>query len=244
MGQKDKQAGGFELSRRDFLKVGAAGAAAAGALGFAPAPAMAEMPLHTLAGGFSANDTTINRFHTTCPYCSASCGQIVAVGDKTGDVYDIYGDVDSPINNGGLCAKGAGAFQLVNNKRRLGAFAGTHPVNPVFEAKPSGTTFSAVPTGWTGSAYTPSSYTYGGGVAYWRLANGAWNPVPLDVAMDDIAAKLVSDRGTITPGTTLASNAKTVQFFGSSHLNNEQNYTYRKLIAQFGTSLVEHQARI
>jgi hypothetical protein len=27
-------------------------------------------------------------------------------------------------------------------------------------------------------------------------------------------------------------------------MNNEQNYTYRKLIAQFGTSLTEHQARI
>jgi anaerobic selenocysteine-containing dehydrogenase len=235
MGQKDKQAGGFELSRRDFLKVGVAGAAAAGALGFAPAPAMANITP-------DAGDT-ISYYHTTCPYCSASCGQVVAAG-SSGKVYDIYGDVDSPINNGGLCAKGAGAYQLVNNKRRLGAFAGTHPVNPVFEAKPSGTTFSAVPTGWTGPAYTPSSYTYGGGVAYWRLANGGWNPVPLDVAMDDIAAQLKSARGDVTPGLSAASNSRHVQFFGSSHMNNEQNYTYRKLVAQFGTSLTEHQARI
>ncbi len=53
MGKRDKEAGRFELSRRDFLKVSAAGAAAAGALNFAPAPAMAEMPLHT-------GDTVIN----------------------------------------------------------------------------------------------------------------------------------------------------------------------------------------
>jgi formate dehydrogenase major subunit len=223
MGQKDKQAGGFELSRRDFLKVGAAGAAAAGALGFAPAPALAEMPLHTVDGGFSANDTTINRFHTTCPYCSASCGQIIAVGDVTGDVYDVYGDVDSPINNGGLCAKGAGAYQLVNNKRRLGAFAGTHPVNPVF-------------------AYDSNYDTTG--VAYKRVGNGAWGKMSLTTAMDEIAVGLVTARGTITPGGTTASNSRHVQFFGSSHMNNEQNYTYRKLIAEFGTSLTEHQARI
>ena len=127
MGQKDrdKEAGRMGLSRRDFVKVSAAGAAAAATLGFAPAPAMAELALH---GG----DTAVERYHTTCPYCSASCGQVVAVGNVTGDVYDVYGDVDSPINNGGLCAKGAGAYQLVTNKRRLGAFAGTHPVNPNF----------------------------------------------------------------------------------------------------------------
>jgi len=39
-------------------------------------------------------------------------------------------------------------------------------------------------------------------------------------------------------------NAASVQFFGCSHMNNEQNNLYRKLIANFGTSLVEHQARI
>jgi formate dehydrogenase major subunit len=225
MGQKDKEAGRMELSRRDFLKVTAAGAAAAAALDFAPAPAMAEMPLHTVAGGYSGTDTAINRFHTTCPYCSASCGQIIAVGNVTEDVYDVYGDVDSPINNGGLCAKGAGAYQLVTNKRRLGAFAGTHPVNPKF-------------------AYDG---TYTDGVAYRRVGNADWDKVSLASAMDAIATKLVADRDSTTPvvaGLGAASNSKHVQFFGCSHMNNEQNYLYRKIIADFGTSLTEHQARI
>jgi formate dehydrogenase major subunit len=217
MGQNDKQAGRFDLSRRDFLKVSAAGAAAVAALDFAPAPAMAEIALH-------GSDTSVERFHTTCPYCSASCGQIIAVGNNTGDVYDVYGDVDSPINGGGLCAKGAGAYQLVTNKRRLGAFSGTHPVNSTF-------------------AYDSSS-TYEDGIAYMRTGNGPWGKVQLATAMDDIAAKLVTDRGSVLPGSTAASNSKHVQFFGSSHMNNEQNYSYRKLIATFGTSLVEHQARI
>jgi hypothetical protein len=39
-------------------------------------------------------------------------------------------------------------------------------------------------------------------------------------------------------------NATAVQFLGCSHMNNEQNYVYRKMIATFGTSRVEHQARI
>jgi len=234
MGQKDKQVGREGLSRRDFLKVSAAGAAAATALGWAPAPAMAEMPLHTVAAGFSGNDTAIERYHTTCPYCSASCGQTVAVGDVTHDVYDIYGDVDSPINNGGLCAKGAGAYQLVNNSRRIGAFAGTHPVNNTFAFKAEtkdGTVDAAIDD-------------FRSGVAYKRVGNAVWTQVGLDYAFDQIAAKLATDRGSITPGLSAASNSRHVQFYGSSHMNNEQNYTYRKLIAQFGTSLTEHQARI
>ncbi len=206
----------MELSRRDFLKVSAAGAAAVAAMDFAPAPAMAQVTFH---GG----DTALDKFHTTCPYCSASCGQVIAVGNVTKDVYDVYGDVDSPVNNGGLCAKGAGAFQLVTNKRRIGAFAGTHPVNPLF-------------------AYDPAYDSTG--VAYKRTGNGAWSKMPLPTALDEIATGLVTARGSITPGLTATSNSRHVQFFGSSHMNNEQNYTYRKLIAQFGTSLTEHQARI
>jgi formate dehydrogenase major subunit len=172
---------------------------------------------------FHGTDTALKFFHTTCPYCSASCGQVIAVGNNSDDVYDVYGDVDSPINNGGLCAKGAGAYQLVTNKRRLGAFAGTHPVNPIFEADTVG---------------------FPDGVAYMRTTNGPWSKVALATAMDNIAAKLKLDRGSITPGGSAASNSRHVQFFGCSHMNNEQNYTYRKLIAQFGTSLTEHQARI
>jgi formate dehydrogenase major subunit len=230
MAKREKEAGRFELSRRDFLKVSAAGAAAVAALDFAPAPAMAFGPNDLMPG-----DTDVVKFHTTCPYCSASCGQVVVVGNGTaGNVYDIYGDPDSPINNGGLCAKGAGAYQLVTNKRRLGAFAGPHPVNPKFA-------YDATPT-------------YADGVAYKRIGNGDWNKMALATAMDEIAdgdaagdnshLGLVAYRGDITPGLSCASNAKSVQFFGCSHMNNEQNYTYRKLIAQFGTSMTEHQARI
>ena len=215
MGQKDMNAGGMEFSRRDFLKVSAAGAAAVGALNFAPAPAMAFTP-----------DTgdTVTSYHTTCPYCSASCGQVVVAG-ASGKIYDIYGDVDSPINHGGLCAKGASAYQTVTNLRRLGAFTETASgANAVFSYD--------------------SAATYTDGIAYKRLGNDPWEKMQLTTAMAEIAEGLVTARGPVTPGFTAASNSRHVQFFGCSHMNNEQNYTYRKLIAEFGTSLTEHQARI
>ena len=140
-------------------------------------------------------------------------------GPNAGKVVDIYGDFESPMNSGGLCAKGAGAKQLVTNSRRVGAWAGTHPVNNTF-------------------AYDAS---YTDGIAYRRVGDGAWAKVNLDAAMAEIAQRVVSARGTLSPTTY---NSKGVAFLGCSHMNNESNYLYRKVIANFGTSNVEHQARI
>jgi formate dehydrogenase major subunit len=226
MGEKAKGPGRFELSRRDFLKVSAAGAAAGMALDLVPAPAMATTPV--------LPDTAINVFNSTCPYCSAQCGQKVAVGNVTKAVYDIYGDFESPTNRGGLCAKGAGSFQLATNLRRAGV-AG-FPSDPNF----------------AGKAYPDSSrsmFAYDGaytdGIAYKRTANGTWDKMSLDAALAEIGPALVTARGGVPlPGNTSASNKTGVMFFGCSHMNNEQNYLYRKTIAAFGTSMTEHQARI
>lgn len=206
------------ISRRDFLKTTAAATAVAGCgLEFMYDPAKA-------AAYESSPDHTVT--YTTCPYCSASCGQRVVVEDATQRVVDIYGDFSSPWNSGGLCAKGAGSLQLVNNPRRIGAWPagdpilsqtdGDHPVDNVFLAS-------------------------GSDVAYRREGNGDWQQVPLTDAMEEIAETLVDERGALDP---LTYNQKKVAFFGSSHMNNEQNYLYRKLIATFGSSNVEHQARI
>lgn len=205
MATQDKDTEGkFELSRRDFLKAGAA-AAVVGATGadmvFTASRAVAADVAHT--------------YTSTCPYCSAQCGQLVDV-DADGNVLDIYGDFGSPTNRGGLCAKGAGSYQLVNNVRRLGV--------PEHTAAVDGMDFT--------------------GTAWFRDGDDPWTEITLDQAMTEIADQLVTARGTITPGLTADSNSPHVQFLGSSHINNEQNYLYRKIIANFGTSLVEHQARI
>ena len=57
---------------------------------------------------------------TICPYCG--CGLLVTVND--GQVVNIEGDPDHPVNRGGLCSKGSSLYQLsrvsgVTNPHRL-----------------------------------------------------------------------------------------------------------------------------
>jgi anaerobic selenocysteine-containing dehydrogenase len=230
MGSSNRS-GDSGMTRRGFLAVaGTAAAAAACSFEFAGNPQKAA----AYEGQTGPNGFTI--LPTTCPYCSASCGQRVVVkndasGNPTQEVVDIYGDPDSPMNSGGLCAKGAGALQLVKNSRRVGAWPGTHPVNAAFAARAE-----------TGDGSRGAS-DFSNGVAYRRVGNSEWQQVGLDYAMDQAAAGLVTARASDAAGWA-AGNSKSVAFFGSSHINNDPGWVYRKLVANFGTSNIEHQARI
>jgi formate dehydrogenase major subunit len=52
-----------------------------------------------------------------CPYCAVGCGQLIYT--KGGQIIDIEGNPESPINEGTLCPKGANAFQLAVNSHRV-----------------------------------------------------------------------------------------------------------------------------
>ncbi len=54
---------------------------------------------------------------SVCPYCAVGCGLNVYV--KDGQVLDIEGNPDSPINHGTLCPKGSATFQYTVNASRL-----------------------------------------------------------------------------------------------------------------------------
>jgi formate dehydrogenase major subunit len=54
---------------------------------------------------------------SVCPYCAVGCSQLVYT--KRGQVIDIEGNPESPINQGTLCPKGANTFQLVSNPHRV-----------------------------------------------------------------------------------------------------------------------------
>lgn len=106
------------ISRRQFLKLGAAGLSASSlaALGFAPATALAEVRQFKLAR------TTETR--NTCPYCSVGCGIIMySLGDRAknaqSEIIHIEGDADHPVNRGTLCPKGAGLLDFVHSPNRL-----------------------------------------------------------------------------------------------------------------------------
>ena len=106
----------MNLTRRDFLKVGAVGGVGATIFGFDMAPAYAQMRELKIA---RATET-----RSICPYCSVSCGVIIyTLGDKaknvTPQVVHVEGDPDAPINRGTLCPKGASLEQDILNPRRL-----------------------------------------------------------------------------------------------------------------------------
>jgi formate dehydrogenase major subunit len=55
---------------------------------------------------------------TICPFDASGCGFIVYTDDD-GNIINLEGDPDHPINRGAACAKGAAIAQIHNNDRRL-----------------------------------------------------------------------------------------------------------------------------
>jgi formate dehydrogenase major subunit len=109
-----------DLTRRQFLKLGAAGAGAtaltplANPLGFDLRLAKKRQMAFRIAGA--------KEVHSLCPYCAVGCALIAYTRDgadgKT-ELLQIEGDPDSPINEGRLCPKGATAMQLATSSRRV-----------------------------------------------------------------------------------------------------------------------------
>jgi formate dehydrogenase major subunit len=52
-----------------------------------------------------------------CPYCAVGCAQLVYTRD--GELVDIEGNPNSPINQGTLCPKGSASRQLIQQPGRL-----------------------------------------------------------------------------------------------------------------------------
>jgi formate dehydrogenase major subunit len=63
---------------------------------------------------------TAKQSTSICCYCAVGCGLICSTDAKTGKIINIEGDPEHPINEGSLCAKGAGIFQTTAaNEHRL-----------------------------------------------------------------------------------------------------------------------------
>ena len=54
---------------------------------------------------------------SVCPYCAVGCGQLVYT--REGELVDIEGNPNSPINQGTLCPKGSASRQLIQQPGRL-----------------------------------------------------------------------------------------------------------------------------
>ena len=100
------------VTRREFLKTSAvtAGVAITG-MGFALSPVKAH------AAELRKNLAEAVETTTICPYCGVGCGFVVH--SSGGEVINIEGDWEHPINQGTACSKGSSLFQMANNENRL-----------------------------------------------------------------------------------------------------------------------------
>jgi formate dehydrogenase major subunit len=106
----------MEVTRREFLRFGAAGVGALGVspLGFDVTPATEVKQRLRIEGA------TVS--HTVCPYCAVGCALLAytrKAADGKVELLQIEGDPDSPVNEGRLCPKGASALQLAVSRRRV-----------------------------------------------------------------------------------------------------------------------------
>jgi formate dehydrogenase major subunit len=108
----------MQITRRGFLTMTGAvgGGVALSTLGISLSPTRA----YADELGKMNRIKVAKQVSTVCCYCSVGCGLICSVDKATGKIFNIEGDADHPINEGSLCAKGAGFFDLTQaNKHRL-----------------------------------------------------------------------------------------------------------------------------
>src|SRR5579862_9875492 len=86
----------------------------------------------TLAKSSRLRGATVTE--AVCPYCAVGCGQLIYA--KGGQIIDIEGNPESPVNEGTLCPKGANAFQLAVNPHRVTHVLYRAPYSDCWEQKP------------------------------------------------------------------------------------------------------------
>lgn len=205
----------MEVTRRGFLKLTAAGVSSASLLKLsfpARASAQGSVPLRTKNG---------RETPTICAYCSVGCGLIATSVD--GELVDLSGDPDHPINRGALCAKGSSLFG----------------VRHVYAAR-------TAKTGETNtSTLNPRRLTK---VLYRGPGGAEWQERSWDWAMTEIAKRVQVTRdatfierdydGIIVNRTT------GIASLGGAALDNEECYLIAKLNRALGVVYLEHQARL
>jgi formate dehydrogenase major subunit len=71
---------------------------------------------------------------SVCPYCAVGCSQLVYT--KNGQIIDIEGNYESPINGGTLCPKGAATYNLVHSPHRIKTVKHRAPYSDRWEERP------------------------------------------------------------------------------------------------------------
>ena len=191
------------ISRRQFLTAGA-GLGGALALGMSLRPIASHAQTLKVAGA--------KEYPSVCPYCAVGCGTLISV--KDGQVINIEGNPDSPINRGTLCPKGAASFQLTVNPLRS---------KQALYRKPGGTAWEAIELGKAMDMIAER-------VKKTRDATFVETVTAKDADGKDVQKK--------------ANNTLGIFSLGGATMDNEWNYVQAKLMRGLGVVAIENQARI
>lgn len=203
----------MELSRRGFLKgvAGAAGASMAYGLSSA-APALAV----EVQDDWKLVNT--EEYTNICCYCAGGCGSLCSVRD--GELVNLEGDPDHPINEGGLCPKGATMFQLrnvVDPKTREVTKSKVRQTKPLVR-RPYSTEWEPI----------------------------SWEDAVKEIALK---VKQTRDGGFVETqevnGKQLTVNrCESIASLGGSQQNSEEEYLILKMMRALGIVAIDNQARV
>ncbi|MDO4289822.1 MAG: hypothetical protein Q4C41_01140 [Eggerthellaceae bacterium] len=199
----------MQLTRRGFFK--SVGAAFAATAAFEVAAASPALAVETSKEWKLVNT---EEYTNICCYCAGGCGSLCSVRD--GELVNLEGDPDHPINKGGLCPKGAAMFQLRNivdpETREI-------VKNPDRVSKPL--------------VRRP-------GAADWESIT--WDEAVAEIARkvkDTRDATFIENENGLTVNYTPA-----IASLGGSQQNSEEEYLILKMMRSLGVVAIDNQARV
>src|SRR5512135_3164045 len=212
----------YEVTRRDFLKLGATGLIAAALAGcedprrWVVLEPYVKPPEEQLAG-------QATWYASTCRQCPAGCGILVRI--MNGRALKIEGNPEHPLNRGKLCARGQAGLQVLYNPDRLTgpvrqSQRGSRQFQPLSWNEALNTAFSKIQVAgqrvaiWSGS--TTSGHLYDLFQRFTRSIS-APNPIEFDLYAAYHGYQLLQNTDNELPSYALA-NADVVFSFGADFL--------------------------
>jgi formate dehydrogenase major subunit len=198
--------GTHSINRRQFLKVAGGGFG----LGGAVALGMSLQPIAARARTLKIADA--KEVPSICPYCAVGCATLISV--KNGQIINIEGNPDSPVNRGTLCPKGAASFQLAVNPLRS---------TKALYRKPGGSEWEQIDLNQAMDMIAERVK---------KTRDATFNEF---TTIKDAEGKDVQKRINNTMG---------IFSLGGATMDNEWNYIHAKLMRGLGVVAIENQARI
>lgn len=199
----------MEVTRRGFFKLTGSVLLVTTAYEFArqsPALAVASEP------GWKLVD--VQETPSVCCYCAGGCGNVISVRD--GELINIEGNPDHPINRGGNCSKGSSQFSV---RSIYDDKTGERKLNPNRLTKPM--------------VRRPGSDSWE--ELSWKQA--------IDEIAKRVKATRDAHYETVVDGVTV-NRCEAIANLGGAALDSEEGYALQKLMRGLGVTFIEHQARV